>query len=416
MRALPLIERVMIVAVAVVIVALLGFLLAWHLRWHALQRSIAAIVPRPGVVMPVPTRTDPTLFADFIAWGQRARAVGRFHQAGFYSQIDAVAAWLNSNTATAPAAAGEARMANAGLLRDLDALLARGLHLGTFPPDFRYREDYSSAYVAFHDAGGAWACCARLDGDPTAAVMAQERLYAASSPADSESALAWLGILADDRDRTCLMAALHGQLPARLREHWHATPDEMPQVLPALEYERCRLEPGLYSAWFGMNPLAFWRDQHPLVPWGRWRYLLVQWWQLPERCAEQIAAVEKTETAFIHGQADTLSGVLAASVRHRFMLLADDVLAQRDGSGALPGDPHLGLAGGPLRLPLRYQVLGADRFAIMLDQAAALAPAMARFATDDPPDLSLQASRPAVDLTSAVIIVDCTGSMVGTGR
>ena len=170
MRTLPLIERVLLVGVAVLIAALLVFLMAWHLRWNALQRSIAAIVPRPGVVLAPAQPNDAELWADFVAWGTRAQERGDFHPEGFFIDSgQSFDGWIMGDVMPPPESAGHLHVAHDALLRELEGMLARGLR-PSLAPDFQSRMEDDQAQRQFVLAGEAWACSARMDGDPTTAV------------------------------------------------------------------------------------------------------------------------------------------------------------------------------------------------------------------------------------------------------
>jgi len=234
-------------------------------------------------------------------------------------------------------------------------------------------------------------------------------------PADEDS-LDLLVELTRYRDLTCLVAALDGHPPPPVRERWHASSDLLTQMLPSLEYERCIRKPHLFRMVFATDPLSFWRRYAHDVPWSQWRLMLSEWWQFPEIFTQQIASLDKREADFIGDRQDhSLSKVLSGSIEHRFMMLADDVLAQRGESGALPIAPVLDLAGGPRRLALRYHLIAADRFAIVMDTAAPLAPAMAGLSLAIP-DLSQPGSARRLEISAAGIIVDCVGGPVGTKR
>ena len=101
---------------------------------------------------------------------------------------------------------------------------------------------------------------------------------------------------------------------------------------------------------------------------------------------------------------------------HRLSLLADDVLVQRGADGALPSDPQLDLAPGPTRLGLSYHLLPDHHFSITVDPAhpgpsglvQVLNPSQRTYPKPDP--------MPTIFLTFDEVVVDCSGSMVGTGR
>jgi hypothetical protein len=118
MRALPIIERVGLVVGVLVVLSLVVFLVAWHLRWNALQRTITAIQPRGDVTIAGPGHGD----AEESAWIKQAWESPGFPARGVHdSPVDDVTMAAKTDDAAAPVAAALAR---------LHAMLARGYHPG----------------------------------------------------------------------------------------------------------------------------------------------------------------------------------------------------------------------------------------------------------------------------------------------
>jgi hypothetical protein len=434
MRALPLIERVLLVGATLLIVVLLAFLLVWHLRWNAMQRRIAAIVPRPGVVMTVPGSTDPALLAEYRAWRTQAEIA----RGGWRSWDPDTWAWQYGAAGPPPANALVIRTATAGLLGQLHTLLARGLHLagGARVRDQHYDQAISDDdrekcrdFSTLQDAANWWSVAAAIDGRPDQAVENLDAMIAAVTPVDSGQALAMVEYLASYRDDICLRAAVRGQWSADLRQRWRSASDGgVDQLIPALEGERRTWFPREAARRFAMDPLAYWHLTYPASPWSTWRLAVQDWWALPDQLDAdlmRLAAIEDSAAGRVGSPTDwaygmNLDGVDDSSLRcgfaHRQAVLADEVLEIRARTGALPESPALDLAGGPERLPLRYRRLDPDRFEIVVDQQAAC-PEWLRIYQDSAwslQDPGKPGKLPAIYCSGTDLVIDCAGRTAGS--
>jgi len=345
MRALPLIERVLLTCLAVMIVALLVFLVAWHLRWNAMQRTIAANIPRPGLVLAGPGPEDPQVLCDFCAWGERMSAPV------LWRQNEISHPWVDAS------------------LGQLDALLARGLHVGGGARGIGGFAGLWQAMEGMDTAAWCWEQRARQDGDASAAVAADGAMIAALTPCRCVHALSvWVKIAAH-RDETCLSLALQGRLSAAVLQRWRDAPGvDLDQLQLALEGERRWWYPQEASQRFGMNVLDYWQTYLWTVPWSNGAAAFAQWWHEPDQLAVDLQQLSMSQDAIARRdpqvawdghlerieRADEI--VVRQMLKHRFAVLAAQVLAIRDRSGAFPlkAPPELDLSGGSDRQSLQY--------------------------------------------------------------
>ena len=155
------------------------------------------------------------------------------------------------------------------------------------------------------------------------------------------------------------------------------------------------------------------------------------WWALPDQLDHDLHTLSATEDhvekrvwpdAWNPGIRD-INGLDDLTLRtvfvDRLAALAADVLAIHEHSGSLPVEPPLDFAAGPDHLPLRYQLLDPDRFAISVDPQA-VAPKWLQGYQDerrngwDPCSPSAKLS--PIYLETGAVVIDCAGRTVGTGR
>ena len=405
MRVLPLFERLLLIVVAIMMLILLAFVVAWHVKWNAMQAQIAALVPLPGMGIVDPPAPDGRLWADYQAWGRRTEA----DDVCWRADVDA---WLRGEAVPAPADLDRMRVVIDPYLRDWDALLARGLRPALFSETLPM-PDHLRPYFACSTVVKAWALRARLDGDPTAALAGLARMEAALTPA-SERGLYLLEEIDSLRDHLCLVAELDNRLPAAVRRAWLDQPMRVLAAPAAMEYERLYADPAAYRAYFAMDPLTWWHVTYANGPWSQWQTAVGRWWTIPEQCAAACGHIDQHEADLIAGTnaADPLLyPVMRDDAQHRLGVLADAVIVMRRDTGTLPAAPALDLSGGKYRLPLKYQQLDTDRFAIVIDPAKPLTKEMQSIVGIFMPDLTApRSSRRVDDGERSVIIIDCAGS------
>ncbi len=362
------------IALAVVIAAVLGLLLCWHLHWRGMVAQIAAIAPRPGVVLPPVRVEDAALARDAAAWLHWERPV-------LTQEDHEDLTWAEGGTGPASAHTQKLYEQGAPVAAALPGLLARGWHDGRVAALVAGKrpEDGEFDRYAMVSVARELMVQARLDGDAGPALDAFAPVTDALTPADGVDGLEMLAFVAHLRDEAYVAAAITGRLsPERLRA-WAEGPEEVgPAVMGALEGERRYWRPGWFAAEFAEGPFR----QSP-SGFTDGADEVRSWWGLPEKLARDEGDLSARQDAFardgvvmdVGGQWDVR--VIGAQVlMHRSAVLAARVAA-RAAEGGLPADGAAtpawlaeALAGGRGRLALRYVRVDARTFAIEAEAQA----------------------------------------------
>jgi hypothetical protein len=362
MRALPVIERILIAGAIAILLAVGTFLLCWHLRWNAQEHAYATLAPRPGLsIAPAATIIDPTLRADYAAWKASASTNAAFAPDAWGDRIDDWAAYELDDAdrdEIAALCAGCARD-----LRTLDNLLARGLRLGVESPCNASDPCDNAGGELFVRAARVWQLIARLDRDPATAFDHQTALLAAVTPRDA-SAFGVCDGIAGIRADTCLEAAWAGLLDDHLRARWEATEnDDRPRLVAALDGERWRHPPRDAARRFASNPLSDWRHYHPDLGWRDSGAAITDWWAQGDCMDRRNVLFYTDEDAILahtpgpwplpwhhyfssdganqaENDMDLLSCGWSGIYQRHLELAAADILAIADRQHALPADAH----------------------------------------------------------------------------
>jgi hypothetical protein len=421
MRALPLIERMLVIGCAFLAVAMVAFAVVWHLRWTGMVAYYAAQVPRPGLpAMPAAASPPaPALTGEFDAW--RSRQMQDVERSSAQAQImpyerdrlrELLAAPVQGSPRSDPPLGTSAAL--------LAGFIARGLRLDGAPiPTWRSPEaDYRRWAETHGNIPGLDAAVDELAGhwlrvlagpagprpaDADAMLGAFATAVAACDQPDFYMAYRRWQRLQGARDAAFVVAALVARSPDpehdawRVREAaWLAEPGAGITVQVQF-WERFRLQ--VAPLWslreFSCLPLG------DLRPWNFGYgnlFALRNWWGIP---------VNARNTAWSEGEDDliarrkstsrnywspwqngtqTLPGMNSLGIRadnlHRLAVLAATALDARGADGAFPGEAAAcgisaaALDGGGDMPPLILHV-DARHLLIAIDRRATLAPYLA---------------------------------------
>ena len=420
MRALPLIERMLVIAFAVVAVAALGFAVVWHVRWTAMVAYYATLGPRPGVMaMPAPPPPpDPALTGEYAAW--RSRQMKELERSSAQAQNppyepdrlrELLAGPVQGSPRTDPPLGASAAL--------LAGFIARGLRLDGAPipswqsphEDFRrWTETHSSVPgldIAVDELAGHWlrvlAGRAGLrPADADAALGDFATAVAAADQPDFYMAYRRWQRLQGARDAAFVVAALVARRPDpehrawRTREAAWLAEAGAGITVQVQFWERFRLQ--VHPLWsireFSTVPLE------ELRPWNfgygnLWS--LRNWWGIPIDARntawsvgeDDLIARSKSKSRnywspWMNGK-QTFPGMDTLGIRadclHRLAVLAAKALDARGADGAFPAENALGItaadvAGGGDMPPLILRVDGRHLL-IAIDRRATLAPYLA---------------------------------------
>jgi hypothetical protein len=381
MRALPVIERVMLVVIALLVLFLLVFMVAWHVRWRGMVSAAVALEPHPGVVVAAPVMMPADVNRDFRAW--MGDCLNQKQNSWSFYGRDLTAECLIQ----VPLEAGEdisisGRAYSVNMPKDfyldlalatrLRDLLARGLVLGAAGPlpEGRTRVEPAEAEAAEGVAGlgvvlgwtlraaGRWRAAPLAGGDRGAALDALDALAAALGPRALAHGDLYAAILAQ-RDAAYLDAQEAGAIdPVRLAR-WRAegAGDPLAALQVALEYDRRWTEPGEGLERFSAGPLHV-MTSYDMSPdtWDNVPAALDLWWGEPQQTAFLCSQIAQSQDAIIsndlawrpqHNVVDMIAAPLLANVvRQRFARLASIIL-EGWSQGRLPNLPGLDLGPGP---------------------------------------------------------------------
>lgn len=402
MRALPIIERGLLVLACIAVLGPLVFLALWHCRLMAMQRSIATLTPITGLIASTggaDETTDPDLLRDFQRWKSAADGSAAFACESWH---DAITDWCRYEDDDVEFL-GEIMAIRSTCdrhLHTLDDLLARGFRLRIRSND--EVEYWHGRGVQFERAATAWQLIARLDRDPDTAFAHQSTLLDAIIP-DGPEALMVCERIADIRADTCLEAAWAGLLSDALRQRWEATANaDLHRMAVALGGERCHgVDPGFCQR-FAVFPIEDWRDAKG--DWGDRKEAISSWWSLPEQLELRNEGYRQDVDAILgHTSPRWAPPMLHSSpcggpdprlhdlslladgwsrlYRRHLQMVAADVLAISDRLHALPSDaqqleaagldtsicPHGVLAATPDFPRLKYALVEPTSFTVQID-------------------------------------------------
>jgi hypothetical protein len=426
MRALPVIERALLAAVAIVVVLCLAFLIAWHRQMAAMVARVAADRPRPGAPdLPPPPVMDPAVLAEFargpVAGGEYSGYVDDHPERDRLRDV-----------LTAPAEPSLPRpvpgMSNPGLTprplptaRDdleLAGLLARGLRLDGSP----LPRVTATAAQAGDEAMTAALAVEITQADDRLDLLAGFRMRAVLRRADAPAALQRFDAVmaatdqpiyptifdrwqrrAGERDAAYLLATLVRTCPADAARRWRAEAGNGFTLL-IQSWERWRQVTALgILAEFSHLPIADYRQcSHGItdlsIPLG--------WWHNPQQLDSFLASMAAEEDAVMTRSTRNVPNLgdpwqpltfgphpipsdtalsLRSRARHRLAVLAARALDARSADSAddaFPADPAaLGLSAQDLAShgddPPLVLRLDGRRLLIAIDRHATLAPYLA---------------------------------------
>jgi hypothetical protein len=437
MRVLPLVERALLAALALLALAALAFLLTWHQRWRAILDRAAALPPHPGVARPVAVPVPAEVARDFLAWYGESR---------HHYQLDTI---TTAFVATAPLGPGEDDLAP-GLWVDPDPrgsfvgshgpvprglldpdladrlrlLLARGLRLGQHPAPVAIADaavagspdDSLTVFIAEQLCAGA---AARWRADAAADRAAWRATRPGPAPADApradtrgesldaldalvaalgpRSRAEWghclfTGVIGTLRDAAYLDAQLAGALPAARLARWRAEDaDARAPLLVGIDCARRWWTPEHAASLVATAPWSWSAGSG----WSGHLAGLAAWWSFSTDDTRTCAALGRDLDAIAAGEATrSLSGfypapqALAIASSHRFALLASAIAAGW-AAGRTPEACGLDLGAGPAagggRAALVLTALGNRRWTITLAPAQTPPLGTSWLALDDPP-------------------------------
>ena len=381
MRVLPLIERVMLVVVALAVLVLLVFLVAWHVRWRGMVSAAAALAPHPGVVVAAPVAMPADVNRDFRAWEgdclDQKPASWSWYERDLTAECLILVPFDGNIDMYASSRAYSVNMPqylylDPALATRLRGLLARGLVLGSAGP-LPGNGPWEPAEAGAAQVGGAglavvleyalraaghWRAAPLSGGDRGDALDALDALAAALGPRALAHGDLYAAILTE-RDAAYLDAQEAGAIsPARLAR-WRAegSGDPLAALQVALEYDRRWTEPGEGLERFSAGPLHV-MTSYDMSPdtWDNVPAALDLWWDEPRQTAFLCSQIAQAQDAITsndlawrpqHNVVDMIAAPLLASVvRQRFARLASVILAGWS-RGRIPTVPDLDLGTGP---------------------------------------------------------------------
>jgi hypothetical protein len=412
LRAWPVVERVLLVAAGLVVVAVLAFLVAWHVRWRGMLAMApgaeAVVVPAP---LPLPLDED-----EWLPQGPRWEEREDFVEWDLLTTVDQLG------------------NAGAGLERSIAArdALARRLGIGSAGGGPRAVAATGGDAAAGGTARGAdaaelakeswWWIWDVLDRRRAAGGLAgcDAAVAAQGTPVDRAGLARWVEVTSN-RDDAYVLATLVGTAPPAALARWRAEPpaDPVAVVADGIAGAR-RVRCARYAALFAAGPRACAVARGlPGLTWREAPTWVRLWWAAPEECAEEDAETARIEAAVRgrvmgvpgcwawpgQGGATPEVGALHLVMRQRLARLAVAVLAQRDAQGNFPASvPGLDLVGGKDRVALALH-LEPRKFSIAADPAVAvpayIAAGLGKDDDDDREGLRLDARGVAIDLDGA---------------
>ncbi len=390
----------------------------------AVHRCHAALALLPTPILPTGAVADPAAIAAWKDWATTRASVAEEAAEASGKEVTpeleadrSVQAWLAGVQVATPARVRAYLERRATALAGLHRVLAMpGLRFDV-SPGFNPTSTGTATANATADDVPTWdgnlldmrlaalelRMAARAAADPSATLRDLDALLAALRPPRSLLAVSIAEIVAGERDRAYLAAALSGTLAEAVQARWLAEPPcGLADLAAACAAQAAYWIPAEAASEVARGPLDYRRGHLFSVVSGKplgWLQALDEWSAIPDRAARDLDWTGKAERRF-RGQGEPLpridpwafpyspAGLLVAmgdaavkrETAHRLARLAAVVAGIQDAAGDLPVDLASTLVQAPIqatdvghdRPAVRFTRLSDDRFRIQLDPVSPL--------------------------------------------